>query len=148
MNKTTFAALAALLLGAAPALAHNGVIHEALHGGIMKATKTAHFEILLAPKGGVRIYFMDASGKALPATAASDLSVEIDRPGQKTEYVTMKPDPTSTLWTGNSKPVDDPKSIVRVGSVVQGESELIEIPRSQFPVYGKEAPAKGKPHAH
>lgn len=147
MNKTLIA-LATILLGAAPALAHNGVIHEAPHGGILKATKTAHFEILLAPKGGVRIYFMDSSGKPLPATSASDLSVEIDRPGQKTEYVTMKPDPTSTLWTGTSKPVTDPKSIVRVGSVVRGESELIEIPRSQFPVYGAEKPAKAKPHAH
>ncbi|PZU07458.1 hypothetical protein [Sphingomonas sp.] len=146
MNKTLIS-LAALLLGAAPALAHNGVIHEAPHGGILKATKTAHFEILLAPKGGVRIYFMDASGRALPATAASELSVEIDRPGQKTEYVTMKPDTTSTLWTGPSKPVTDPKSVVRVGTVVRGESELIEIPRSQFPVYDKPA-AKGKTHAH
>lgn len=148
MNKTKLAALALLMLGISPAFAHNGVIHEAPHGGILKATKTAHLEILLAPKGGVRIYFMDASGKALPATAASDLSVEIDRPGQKTEYVTMKPDPTSTLWMGNSKPVTDPKSIVRIGSVVQGTSDLIEVPRSQFPIYGADAHAKAKPHAH
>ncbi|MDO6413231.1 hypothetical protein Q4F19_02435 [Sphingomonas sp. BIUV-7] len=147
MNKTLLA-FAALILGTTPALAHNGVIHEAPHGGIMKATKTSHLEIVLAPQGGARIYFMDASGKPLPASAASDVSVEIDRPGQKTEYITMRPDPTGTLWTGNGKPANDPKSVIRIGSVVRGESELIEVPRSQFPVYGKEAPAKGKTHAH
>jgi len=145
MNKT-LAAFA--LFAATPAFAHNGVIHEAPHGGILKATKSSHFEIVLAPQGGARIYFMDASGKPLPASAASDVSVEIDRPGQKTEYITMKPDPTGTLWTGNGKPVTDPKSVVRIGSVVRGESELVEVPRSQFPVYGKQAAAKGKTHAH
>lgn len=145
MNKTlVFLATFAL---ATSALAHNGVIHEAPHGGIMKATKTAHFEIVLAPQGGARLYLTDAAGRPLPASAASEVSVEIDRPGQKTEYVTMRPDPTGTLWTGNGKPVTDPKSIIRIGSVVRGEADLIEVPRSQFPVYGKPA-AKAKPHAH
>ena len=151
MNKLNLLLPAALLALAAPAAAHNGVIHEAPHGGIMKATKNAHFEILLAPKGGVRIYLMDAKGAPLPASAASELSVEVDRPGSKTEYVTMAPDPTNTLWTGPGQPVTDPKSIVRVGVVVQGSSALVEIPRAQFPVYGAEAKghaAGAKPHAH
>lgn len=147
MNKPLALVLAGLL-AAAPAAAHNGVIHEAPHGGIMKAAKSSHYEIVLAPAGGVRVYFTDPAGKALPASAASDLSVEIDRPGQKTEYVTMKPDPSNTLWTGTSKPVTDPKSVIRIGSVVRGESALVEVPRSQFPVYGKPAVAKGKSHAH
>lgn len=142
MNKLALAVAA--LLAAAPALAHNGVIHEAPHGGILKATKAAHYELVLAPKGGVRIYIMDKDGRGLPASAASDLSVEIDRPGQKTEYVKMMPDKSGTLWTGDSKPVTDPKSVVRVGSVIKGESSLIEVPRSQFPTY--EAPGKAKGH--
>lgn len=133
---------------AAPAAAHNGVIHEAPHGGILKATSNAHFEILLAPRGGARIYLMDASGKPLPASAASELSIEVDRPGAKTEYLTMRPDPTNTLWTGPGRPVTDPKSVVRVGIVVQGSSALVEIPRAQFPVYGKPAPAAAKAHDH
>ena len=81
---------------------------------------------------GVRIYIYDLKSAPLPASAVSALSVEIDRPGAKTEYVTMKPDKTGTLWTGTSKPVTDPASIVRVGSVVAGESGLIELPRSKF----------------
>jgi hypothetical protein len=148
MNRSRFllVAAAALVL-AGPAIAHNGVIHEAPHGGIMKAVKNADIEIVLAPAGGVRIYLVDPKGAPLPASAASDLSVEIDRPGKKTEYVTMRPDPTGTLWTGKSQPVTDPKSVVRIGTVVRGVSALIEVPRSQFPVYGKPA-AKGASHAH
>ena len=130
------------LFAAAPAFAHNGVIHEAPHGGILKPVKNAHFEIVLAPAGGVRIYVTDPSGRALPASAASEISVEIDRPGSKTEYVTMRPDGTGTLWTGASRPVPDPKSIIRVGSVVRGDAALIEMPRSQFPVYAKPAVKK------
>ncbi len=145
MNKLFLLLPALMFAASAPVAAHNGVIHEAPHGGILKATKNAHFEILLAPKGGVRLYLMDAAGKALPASAASELSVEIDRPGAKTEFVTMHPDPTNTLWTGPGQPVDDSKSVVRVGIVVQGVSALVEVPRAKFPDYGKPA---GKPHAH
>jgi hypothetical protein len=147
MNRTHLIAAIAMLVLAGRAPAHNGVIHEAPHGGIMKAVKNADVEIVLAPAGGVRIYLVDPAGRPLPASAATDLSVEIDRPGAKTEYVTMRPDPTGTLWTGSSKPVTDPKSVVRIGSVVRGESALIEVPRAQFPVYGKKAP-KAPAHAH
>ncbi|GGD65595.1 hypothetical protein [Croceicoccus mobilis] len=124
-----------------PAIAHNGEIHEAPHGGIMAPTKNAHLEIVLAPKGGVRIYVYDLKNVPLPASAASVLSVEIERAGQKTEYVTLRPDPTGTLWMGPSKPVPNPASVIRIGSVVRGVSGLIEIPRSKFPVYKV---AKGK----
>lgn len=146
MNRPRFLIAAAALALAGPALAHNGVIHEAPHGGIMKAVKNADIEIVLAPAGGVRIYIVDTAGRPLPASAASDISVEIDRPGKKTEYVTMRPESTGTLWMGNSQPVTDPKSIIRIGTVVKGVSGLIEVPRSQFPVY--KAAAKGKKNAH
>jgi hypothetical protein len=46
--------------------------------------------------------------------------------------------------TGTSQPVPDPKSIIRIGSVVRGDAALIEVPRSQFPVYAK---ARAKPAA-
>ncbi len=134
----------ALSLVSSPAAAHNGVIHEAPHGGIIRPVKNADLEIVLAPKGGVRIYLMDTKGRQLPASAASDISVEIDRPGRKTEYVTMKPDATGTLWTGPSEPVTDARSVVRIGTVVGGQSGLIEVPRAQFPVYDEH----GEHHAH
>jgi hypothetical protein len=146
MNRATLAFAAAAFALAAPVAAHNGVIHEAPHGGIMSPIKNAHIEIVLAPAGGVRIYIYDLNSVQLPASAASVLSVEIARPGAKTEYVTMAPDKTGTLWTGASKPVTDPKSIIRVGSVVQGQSGLIELTRSKFPVYAK--PAAKPAHAH
>lgn len=138
----------ALLLVAAPAAAHNGVIHEAPHGGIMRPVKNADLEIVLAPKGGVRVYVMDTKGKQLPASAASDISVEIDQPGRKTEYVAMKPDPTGTLWTGNSAIVTNPKSVIRIGTVVGGQSGLIEVPRAQFPIYEQVAAKAKGAHAH
>ncbi|CAN5235771.1 hypothetical protein BH10PSE13_BH10PSE13_01500 [soil metagenome] len=144
-NYRLILALTALAF-AGPVAAHNGVIHEAPHGGIMKPLASAHVEIVLAPKGGVRIYVYDTKSAALPASAASDMSVEIDRPGQKTEYVKMHPDPTGTLWTGDSKPVTDPASIVRIGTVISGASGLVEVPRSKFPIYGKASPKEA--HAH
>ena len=146
MNNARLVLITAALALAGPANAHNGVIHEAPHGGIMKPINNAHIEIVLAPAGGVRIYLYDLKSGALPASAASEMSVEIDRPGMKTEYVTMRPDPTGTLWTGNSKPVTNPASVVRVGSVVGGASGLVEVPRSKFPVYGKPS-AKKAGHA-
>lgn len=146
MNKTYVTLVATALALAAPACAHNGVIHEAPHGGIMRPANNAHLEIVLAPAGGIRIYIYDLKNSPLPASAASDVSVEIDRPGVKTEYVTLRRDPTGTLWTGDSKPVADPASVVRVGSVIGGASALVEVPRAKFPVYGKPAAEAG--HAH
>jgi hypothetical protein len=146
MNRATLVIAAAAFALAIPAAAHNGVIHEAPHGGIMSPIKNAHIEIVLAPAGGVRIYIYDMTTTQLPASAASAFSVEIVRPGAKTEYVTMKPDSTGTLWTGASKPVTNPASIIRIGSVVRGQSGLVELPRSKFPVYGK--PAAQQSHAH
>jgi hypothetical protein len=144
MNRLRLILTATALALGGPALAHNGVIHEAPHGGIMKPVNNAHIEIVLAPAGGVRIYLYNLKSAPLPASAASVLSVEIDRPKAKTEYVTMRPDPSGTLWTGQSKPVKDPASVVRVGSVIAGASGLIEVPRAKFPNYGK--PKAG--HAH
>lgn len=142
MNRKLLLPLAAAFLGvAAPAVAHNGVIHEAPHGGIMKPVGKQHLEIVLAPAGGVRIYLNDGASRPLPASAASELSVEIDRPGTKTEYVAMRPDPSNSLWTGASRPVTNSKSIVRIGTVVAGAPALIEVPRAQFPTYA----AKGRP---
>ena len=137
MNNSRSLPAFALLLLASPALAHNGVIHEAPHGGIIRPVRNADLEIVLAPKGGVRVYVMDSKGRGLPASAATDISVEIHPPAGRTEYVTMRPDPSGTLWTGSSAPVSDPKAIVRVGTVIGGQSGLIEVPRAQFPVYDK-----------
>ena len=144
MNSTRLLPLALLL--AAPAAAHNGVIHEAPHGGIVRPVKNADLEIVLAPKGGVRIYLMDTKGRGLPASAATDISVEIHPPAGRTQYVTMRPDPSGTLWTGASAPVTDPKAVVRIGTVIAGQSGLIEVPRAQFPVYDEHE--HGPEHGH
>jgi hypothetical protein len=132
-------ALALALALAGPVSAHNGVIHEAPHGGIMRPVNNNHLEIVLAPKGGVRIYVYNLKNAPMPASAISELSVEIDRPGQKTEYVTMKRDPTGTVWIGGNRPVMEPTSVVRIGSVIGGTSGLIEVQRSKFPAYAKVA---------
>ena len=147
MNKLRSPAFALLLLSASVA-AHNGVIHEAPHGGIIRPVKNADLEIVLAPKGGVRIYLMDPKGRSLPASAASDISVEIHPPAGRTEYVTMRPDPSGTLWTGSSAPVTDPTAVIRIGTAIAGQSGLIEVPRAQFPVYGEHGHGHGYDHDH
>lgn len=145
MNKRR---LLPFLLVATPAAAHNGVIHEAPHGGIIRPVRNADLEIVLAPKGGVRVYVMTTKGRQLPASAASDISVEIHPPAGRTQYVTMRPDPSGTLWTGPSAPVTDPKAVIRIGTVIAGQSGLIQVPRSQFPIYDEHDEGHGHGHGH
>ncbi len=90
------------LLAALPAMAHNGVDDEPHHGGVVRPHKDLHLETAVMPMGGVQIYFSDAMGEPLPASAVSDVAVEVDHPGAKTDAIDMNIDPTGVFWTRNS----------------------------------------------
>jgi len=138
--------LAALILMAAPALAHNGVDHGAPHHGVIKPFKDVHLEVVAPIAGGVQVYVTDAEAEALPASTLSQVAVEIVHPGAKTEYLDMAIDPTGVFWAGKSAALKDAKSIVRIGFGLRGASGSIEMPGAPLIASAKAAAAapKGK----
>jgi hypothetical protein len=143
--------LALTLALALPASAHNGVDDEPHHGGVVKAWQDMHFEAAVLPTGGVQVYFSDAMGEPMPASAISQVQVEVARPGQKTEYIDLAIDPTGVFWIGKSQPLAEPKSVMRVGFVTRGKSALVEVPGERLIAASKKPPAKksvGHAHEH
>lgn len=150
MNRR-LALLLSLSVMAAPALAHNGVDDEPHHGGVVRPHKDLHLETAVLPQGGVQVYFSDAMGEPLPASAVTDVDVEIDHPGAKTDAVTMAIDPTGVFWQGKAAVLADPKAILRVGFVFQGAPGLVELPGGKLIEAAKKGPPKkvaGKAHDH
>jgi len=131
---------AALLFAAAPAaLAHGGEHDEASHGGVMVPHGAMHFEVVAKPKGGVDVYFSDEHGNPLPASAASQLAVEIEHPKSETEYLAMAIDRTGGFWTGSSKPLTDGGSVLHIGFVMQGKPALVDVPGASLIAAAKNA---------
>jgi hypothetical protein len=139
--------LAALLI-AAPAFAHNGVDHSAHHGGIVRPWKELHYETATLPAGGIQIYFADAAGEPLPASAVAQVALEIAHPAAKTEYVDMAIDPTGVFWTGKTLPLTDTASTLRIGFTFHGAAASVEVPGAPV-IAASVAAARKKPvHVH
>jgi hypothetical protein len=145
MNR--FAIFLALVI-ALPAYAHNGVDDEPHHGGVVRPHKDLHLETAVLPAGGMQIYFSDAMGEPLPASAVSQVVVEIDHPGAKTDAVDMDIDPTGVFWMGKSGPLTDAKSIVRVGFTFHGAQGLVELPGAALIAAAKKGPPKKVAEKH
>ena len=143
MNKVS---LLAFFLMTAPALAHNGVDDEPHHGGVVRPYKALHYEAAALPAGGVQIYFSDAMGEPLPASAVSQVAVEIEHPGAKTDYVDMAIDPTGVFWAGKSAPLSDAKSILHIGFSFQGTPAALALPGSALIAAAKKKPEKHHDH--
>ncbi|AKH42616.1 hypothetical protein FHS61_000386 [Altererythrobacter atlanticus] len=120
-----------LFASAPPALAHGDEVHTAPHGGVMVTDGAMHFELVADPKGGLKIYFSSADGNPLPASAASEVAVEIEHPKARTEYVAMSIDRTGGFWRGNSQPLTDKGAVLHIGVVSQGRGALKDVPASQ-----------------
>ena len=133
-----------LVLLSAPALAHNGVDDEPHHGGVVKPIKTLHLEAAALPAGGVQIYFSDAMGEPLPASAVSQVAAEIEYPGGKTDSVDMGIDPTGVYWSGKSAPLSDAKTVLRVGFSFHGAPAMVEVPGAALIAAAKKKPLSGK----
>lgn len=138
------------LLLALPAAAHNGVDDEPHHGGVVRPHKELHLETAVLPLGGVQVYFSDAMGEPLPASAVTDVVVEVAHPG-KTEAVDMAIDPTGVFWQGKAPPLTDAKAVLRVGFVYRDTPGLVEVPGDKLIAAAKKGPPKkstGKAHGH
>jgi len=138
------------LLLALPAAAHNGVDDEPHHGGVVRPHKDLHLETAVLPQGGVQVYFSDAMGEPLPASAVTDVAVEVAHSG-KTDAVDMVIDPTGVFWQGKAAPLADDKAVLRVGFVFHGAPGLVEVPGDKLIAVAKKGPPKkpdGKAHGH
>lgn len=132
--------------------------HNPHHGGAVDMYGMVHYEVVLLPTGGLRVYFTDEMRNDLPATAVSNVRAEIERPKGGIEPVAMAVNATGDYWQGRSKPVTDPKSVVRLGFVFRGEAALVELDGDAWPKLAKapvkapakapvKAPVKAKPAA-
>jgi hypothetical protein len=103
------------------------------------------------PAGGVQIYFSDAMGEPLPASAVSQVAVEIEHLGAKTDYVDVNIDPTGVFWTGKSQPLSDAQSTMRIGFSFQGSAATVAVQGAALIAAAKKGPPRKvaeKHHAH
>ena len=88
-----------------------------------------HFEVLLDPGGRHRVYLTDAVRNELPASAASEVTVSVFRPGEETpEALALEIDEFGESWVANGKPVIEEESRALVALVHEGERYEIELP--------------------
>lgn len=107
--------------------------HASRHGGFVMMFLEMHFEIVVPDAGGVQIYYSDPLRTPLPAAVVSDVAVEIERPGNSIESVFMTISDSGEAWEGESSPVENPETIVRVAFLFQGEPFVLDIPAAVFP---------------
>ncbi len=107
--------------------------HNSRHGGFVMMFLEMHFEIVAPDTGGVRIYYSNEMRIDMPASVVSDVAVEIERPGGIYESVTMSISDDGGHWGGDSSPIINPDSIVRLAFLFQGEPFVLDIPASVFP---------------
>jgi hypothetical protein len=111
----------------APRQAHGD--HSPHHGGLVLMHGDLHFEVLLDPGGRHRVYLTDAVRAELPASAASEVTVDVLRPGEEPETLSLQIDEFGESWVAEGRPVTAiAESRAVVGLVHQGERYEIELP--------------------
>ena len=103
-----------------------------------------HFEVIFDPGGHHRVYLTDAVRSELPASAASQVSITVLRPGgAPPEALSLHIDEYGESWVAEGNPVEDKDSRALVSLTYQGEPYEIELPFAIKPV----DPAAPDPHA-
>jgi hypothetical protein len=126
---------AAAAAPSAPDAQHQGVTgphgdHTPHHGGLVLMKGDVHYEVVLAKTGRHQVWFSDAMRNELPASVASDVTLEVVRPGAALETIMMTIDEAGEAWTAAAQPLDGTGIVVRVRYKLQGEPHEIELPWS------------------
>lgn len=121
--------------------------HEPHHGGFVVMYQELHFEVVMPPEGGVQIYYTDAARAELPAAVVSDVAVEIERKGVKTETVPMAISAGGDFWVGKAKPSPVP-AVIRIAFMLNGKAALFNVASSNLPKPAKAAPKTAATHEH
>jgi hypothetical protein len=109
--------------------------HAPKHGGLVLMRGDTHFEVVLTKEGLCRVYFTDAVRAALPASYATDVEIGLAGSDGDRQSVPLEKDPEGRTWIGLIRMSDDPKAIVRVTYVAEGEEPYwIDVPLSAWPL--------------
>lgn len=115
--------------------------HEPHHGGFVVMYQELHFEVVMPAEGGVHLYYTDAARTELPAAVVSDVAVEIERKGAKTETVPMAISAGGDFWVGKTQPSTVP-AVIRIAFMLNGKAALFNVSSANLP-----KPAKATPKA-
>ena len=102
--------------------------HSPHHGGMVLMHGDLHFEVLLDPDGRHRVYLTDAVRNELPASAASEVTVNVLRSGEKPEALVLEIDEFGESWIASGRPVTAEDSRAVVALVHEGQRYEIELP--------------------
>lgn len=103
-----------------------------------------HFEVVFDSGGHHRVYLTDAVRSELPASAVSQVSITVLRPGgAPPEPLTLHVDEYGESWVADGAPVAEKDSRAMVSLTYQGAPYEIELPFTSEPM----DPAAPDPHA-
>ena len=87
-----------------------------------------HYEVVLAEDGRHEVWFSDAMRNELPASVASNVRMEVARPGVPAETVQLTIDDAGEAWVAKARPLDGEGIMVKLRYALQGEPHEIELP--------------------
>src|SRR5262249_18336256 len=104
--------------------------HNPRFGGVVLMNgQNLHFEVVLDRAGRHRVYFSDGIRTPLPASAASDVSITIQRRADEPERIPMAIDDRDEAWVGQGLPLKGAGEIVaRISYVYVGQPYWIDLP--------------------
>ena len=102
--------------------------HTPRHGGLVLMNGDVHYEVVFAKDGRHQVWFTDAVRNDLPASVASNVTMEIAAPGASAQTVKLAIDENGEAWVANAPPLAGEGVMVKVRYALQGQPHEIEIP--------------------
>ncbi|MGQ0735097.1 MAG: hypothetical protein ACT4QD_15780 [Acidobacteriota bacterium] len=102
--------------------------HTPHHGGLVLMNGDVHYEVVLGRDGRHEVWFTDAVRRELPASVASGVTLEVVRPGEPAELVTLQINDTGEAWVARSRPIAGENVMLKLRYALTGEPYEIELP--------------------
>lgn len=102
--------------------------HTPHQGGLVLMNGDVHYEVVMHPSGRYEVWFSDAVRTELPASVASGVRVQVTRPSQPDETVSLAIDDAGESWVGQGQPLSGEGVMVKVTYDLKGTPSEVEIP--------------------
>jgi hypothetical protein len=102
--------------------------HTPHRGGMVLMNGDVHYEVVFAKDGRHQVWFTDAVRSDLPASVATAVTMNIQRPGAAPEAVTLTIDEAGEAWVASGRPIEGDGVMVTLRYALQGEPLEIELP--------------------
>lgn len=102
--------------------------HTPQHGGMVLMREDLHYEVVFDRAGHHRVWFTDAVRSELPASVVSRVSMNITRPGEPAETLTLAIDESGESWIASGRPVSGDNVSVKVSYTLDGTPYEIDLP--------------------